>query len=218
MLLSHKVDLYIGTYINYGLNNALKANTKEVYLFDGTYNTMLASIQTNKVKLLSFGLKVSLCLRFGKMKQRITVSEYDLVNKAPRSIQKVDSGIVKIIKQGDSIAAALRNELARPVLAEQTATPTDSGLTKDPVVKAQEIAASLNLTFGFGLDQSTNVENDKIKALSDILNVNQNITLCIVGHCCNIGSHEVNIREGLKRAIAIKQLIIKHNSNLSASC
>lgn len=61
-----KLDLYVGAYVNYGLNNVLKANSKEIYQLDGVYNGVLASTQTSKVNLLSVGVKVGVYFRLPK--------------------------------------------------------------------------------------------------------------------------------------------------------
>jgi len=64
--LSDKTDLYIGCYVNYGLNNVLKSSSKEVYQSDGTYNGVFASTQTTKVIPVTFGVKVGVYLRMRK--------------------------------------------------------------------------------------------------------------------------------------------------------
>jgi OmpA-OmpF porin, OOP family len=61
--LSDKLDLYVGAYLNYGLNNILKSGTKEVYQSDGTYNGIFASTQTSKVIPITFGIKVGVYLK-----------------------------------------------------------------------------------------------------------------------------------------------------------
>jgi len=64
--LSPKVDLYVGAYVNYGLNNVLKADSKEIYQLDGVYNGVLASTQTTKVTPISLGIKVGIYFRLPK--------------------------------------------------------------------------------------------------------------------------------------------------------
>ena len=58
--LTDKTDLYIGGYINYGLNNIVKSSTNEVYQQDGVYNGLFASNQIQKVVPITFGVKVGL--------------------------------------------------------------------------------------------------------------------------------------------------------------
>jgi OOP family OmpA-OmpF porin len=64
--LSPKVDLYLGAYINYGLNNALRSDTKDIYQLDGVYNGMLASTQTTKLTPVSVGIKVGAYFHLAK--------------------------------------------------------------------------------------------------------------------------------------------------------
>lgn len=64
--LTDRTDLYIGGYVNYGLNNILKSGTKEIYQSDGAYNGIFASNQTSKVTPITFGVKIGLYLQMGK--------------------------------------------------------------------------------------------------------------------------------------------------------
>ena len=70
--LSEKLDLYVGGYVNYGLNNVLKADTKLIYQPNGVYNGLFASSQTNHVIPVSFGVKVGVYLHLGKNKHSDT--------------------------------------------------------------------------------------------------------------------------------------------------
>ncbi len=64
--LSEKIDLYIGGYFNYGLNNILKPDTKTLYEPDGTYNGVMETNQTTSLKPFSLGVKLGLYLKLGK--------------------------------------------------------------------------------------------------------------------------------------------------------
>jgi len=61
-----KIDLYAGAFLNYGLNNVIKPDTKMLYLIDGTYNGVLGTYQTTSVKPFSIGVKLGLYLNIGK--------------------------------------------------------------------------------------------------------------------------------------------------------
>lgn len=60
--LSEKVNLYIGGYFNYGLNNLITPSTKQMYQPDGVYNGVLTSSQTLEVQPISAGIKVGFYL------------------------------------------------------------------------------------------------------------------------------------------------------------
>ena len=64
--LSEKIDLYVGGYLNYGLNNMLKPDTKMLYQLDGTYNGVLKTSQITSVKPITVGVKLGLYLKVGK--------------------------------------------------------------------------------------------------------------------------------------------------------
>lgn len=69
--LSEKLDLYLGAYADYGLNNAIDAQKKPLYQEDGVYNGVLSSDQTDKVKLMTFGFKIGLNLNLGAKEETI---------------------------------------------------------------------------------------------------------------------------------------------------
>jgi len=63
---SEKIDLYVGGYFNYGLNNILKPDTKMLYQLDGTYNGVLETYQTTSLKPFTLGVKLGLYFKVGK--------------------------------------------------------------------------------------------------------------------------------------------------------
>lgn len=67
--MSKKLDLYAGGYLNYGINNLIDAKSNPVYQSDGIYNSMLASANTKKVNSMTFGIKVGIRLRAGRIKK-----------------------------------------------------------------------------------------------------------------------------------------------------
>lgn len=81
--LSPKTDLYVGLYLNYGLNNILNPQSKLIYQFDGVYNGVLASNQTNNVKPIAVGIKLGFYLELGQQKQIIIPAEV-IPQKAPQ--------------------------------------------------------------------------------------------------------------------------------------
>lgn len=63
---SKKIDLYLGGYFSYGLNNILTPDSKHIFLQDRTYNGILASTQTNKVIPVSVGVKIGIYWQQGE--------------------------------------------------------------------------------------------------------------------------------------------------------
>ena len=61
------IDLYLGGYIDYGLNNILTASDKEVFQSDGVYNGVFKSPQTSKVNPVAIGVKVGVYFKLGKV-------------------------------------------------------------------------------------------------------------------------------------------------------
>ena len=65
--LSSIVDLYVGGYINYGLNNVIQVSNKEIFQPNGVYNGVLESTQTSKVNLVAIGIKVGIYFKLDKV-------------------------------------------------------------------------------------------------------------------------------------------------------
>lgn len=64
--LTDAISLYGGIYASYGLNSMLKADSKDIYLKDGTYNGFFESSQMDKVRPLTVGLKLGVVWNFMK--------------------------------------------------------------------------------------------------------------------------------------------------------
>jgi len=64
--INEKIDLYVGGYFNYGINNILKPDTKILYQLEGSYNGELETYQTTSVKPVTVGVKLGLYLNIGK--------------------------------------------------------------------------------------------------------------------------------------------------------
>lgn len=130
--LTDRLDLYAGVYVNYGLNNILKADSKLIYQPDGAYNGLFASNQTNSVTPLSIGLKVGLSFRLGEEKPIISL-EKPVV--PVQSIQPIET--IQPVKTETPIEAVKPVEPAKPVEAVQPVEQEKPVEQKDPV-KAEE--------------------------------------------------------------------------------
>lgn len=107
--LSEKVDLYLGEYFNYGLNNVMTPNTKLIYQQDGTYNSVLTSNQTNNLKLFSAGIKIGLYFRLGKKKHEAEDVQTAEILQLKRVSQRIDLININPTKETFSFAKPDRN-------------------------------------------------------------------------------------------------------------
>jgi len=82
--MSQRLDLYVGGYINYGLNNVLTPDSKLIYQPNGVYNGILASSQTNNVTPISFGVKIGVYFHLGK---HTSLNENEKSDKSTESVQ-----------------------------------------------------------------------------------------------------------------------------------
>lgn len=313
--LTDKIDLFAGAYVNYGLNNILKADTKLIYQPDAVYNGILASTQTKSVTPISIGLKVGIYFHLGDDKpttdfivpveslQPVKPAEpvqpvqvVEPVKAEPQSepvqvkqpIEPVKTEVIvspvqpaETVQPVQPIVAPVVTpvlvpivpvqpevqpeavKLVEPVVIPKPAEPVHVAKPVEPVVEvqpvvpvkpeplvvettvsepapkvvetpvvtkveqpekpvtplesdnkvdvfklAQKIAASMNVMFGFNSTQVTIIKDRMIKELSNILKANPFIHLHFVGHTCNIGTHEINMSIGMRRAISVKQKFI----------
>ena len=252
--LSPKVDVYLGGYLNYGLNSIITRGSKLVYEPDGTYNSFFGSDQIKKVIPIAFGIKAGL---YWKVKERKSAIRLDneftrAVSQAPDTKKLNSKGldtkmldIIPVSKLNNkqdikSDTTQLDNELARDVYqTPDTKSPNSKGLytkmsdiipvnklnnkqdvksdtaqlavqVSDVVEQANRIARSLNLKFDFNTTiHDFFVELPKINALAELLKANPGLNLLIMGHTCDIGTQATNMELGLKRALFVKQLLIK---------
>ena len=126
--LSQRLDLYVGGYVNYGLNNVLTPDSKLIYQPNGTYNGVLASSQTTQVTPMSYGVKVGFYVRLGKNKHTndnvIPVGSTDSIflNKQMDSAHSVNSEL--LMNHSDTI------NTKRIVLKEDASKQSPKGLRK----------------------------------------------------------------------------------------
>lgn len=203
--LSSNVDCYAGTYISYGFNSMAKASNKIVYQKDGVYNGVLNSEQADKVRTFSLGLQVGIRWNLGRKKvvEKVTapailVEETAVVVTEPKKIENtpVDSTTpVVLVVEADSTKAM-------DVVVPEKA-PSDS-----LYARARAIAASIKIKFGFNSSKPLAAEEKKLKELSDIAKSTPKMKIVIIGHTCNIASKDVNDKVGMKRAQAIKEVLL----------
>ena len=191
--LSPKVDLYLGAYINYGLNNALKADSKEMIQLDGVYNGVLASTQTSKVTPISVGVKVGIYFRLAKTREIKIADELPVIAEPTEPIQKTDT-----------VMAPQKVETDAVVVTEQPVIKSSAAVEEKKVEQPLDTVSTITINFAQNSDKTIDEESGKIKELSDMLKANPNQCLQITGHTCNWGTHRNNLRVGLKRANSVK--------------
>jgi len=144
--LNEKLDLYVGGYINYGLNNILKPDSKLILqpnAPDGIYNGVLASSLTTSVIPVSVGVKVGVYWHLGVNKSTLDF------NKPEESIQPVETVSplqpteepVQVVPTTDPVPAVQPIELIQPTEPVQAVQPSEPVQTAEPVVPVQTEAA-----------------------------------------------------------------------------
>lgn len=220
--LAEKLDLYAGAYFNYGLNNVLTPDNKLIYQPDGVYNGVLASSQISKLNPVSVGLKIGLYWYLKKAIPAEIAPEIGYKRTVEQHVQPADTFVrvnqdtLVAIKTTDTVVVEKPSEPVKPKIEiinkpiVPVVQPRDTTVQEeDPFEKAKRIAASIRVNFVTESDKIGSSENEKVKALSDILKTHSDICINIYGHTDNTGSHEVNLKYGMKRALTMKQKFLK---------
>lgn len=165
--LSEKTDLYVGGYINYGLNNIYNAENKLIYQYNGLYNGLFASTQTNNINPVSFGLKVGVYWHLGQNKSSLDFKKPtgDIESVTPVTPVETETAVKPVepampldsVKTAESVKTVQPTEPVQPVTpAEtvqtektvqpvtstepvQTAKPVETGIQVNPVEPIQSV-------------------------------------------------------------------------------
>ena len=236
--LSDKTDLYIGGYVNYGLNNILKSGAKEVYQSDGAYNGVFASAQTTKVIPISFGVKVGVYLKMGKKdSDGDGVSDRkDKCSGTPKEAYgKIDKNGCPLDSDGDGVPDYLdkcpNTPKAAKGMVDKKGCPLDSDgdgvfdyLDKCPTipglasnkgcpeikkeVKALFKKALQGIQFATGKSDIKPISFNLLNQIAVMLIANPTYIIEIQGHTDNVGKPANNLILSDKRAEAVKNYLI----------
>jgi outer membrane protein OmpA-like peptidoglycan-associated protein len=121
--LTDKTDLYVGGYINYGLNNIYNAQNKLIYQYNGVYNGLLASTQTNNINPISFGLKVGVYWHLGQNKSSLDFKKPSETIESVTPVTPVDT--VESRKSIKPVEPEMTLEPVKPAEPVKTVQPTE---------------------------------------------------------------------------------------------
>lgn len=191
--MGERMRLYAGVYIDYGLTDMKKAdsyNSLIEYNTAGTGNPLPGGVfsigNTGQAKLFACGLQLKLGLERRKAKpvQQPSPQPVPQIVTPPAAPPQEPS---KQVVQEEIVQAPPAQPIPAPVMSV-----ADSSVFKQPV------------TFGV-LAQTTIPENayPRLDSMVAILNKYPGTQLEIVGHTCNIGTENENIKVGEERAKAV---------------
>jgi len=160
--LSKEMSLYMGAYVNYGLNNILTPDTKQIYQADGVYNGVFASNQLTKLNPFAVGVKVGVCW---KLKDIIKIRK----NKFEAAHQNEDSG--PTIYTGKKKSSEPENNYgsSESVNDQLSAKPVSEKKSSETVVVSQEsVNSATNQTINEKKSSETIVVNqESLNAVND---------------------------------------------------
>ncbi len=217
--LSEKLELYVGGYINYGLNNIITTDAKSVYQPDGTYNGLFGSDQVSKVAPIAFGVKVGVYWKLerrnikenqepeimpikpdGANLNNQTQTKTSIIsNEKVNSIESSTTNNQNVIsKYADNKAGISMNVLTEDSVNKVT-QQQEPKLSGNSIDKAKQIASSMNLNFGSdSVLQRLHANSNTIKRLNDSLKEDPNAILYILSQSDSVSiARIVNNRKDL---------------------
>jgi len=181
------------------LNNALKADAKDVYQLDGVYNGVLASKQTATLTPISLGVKLGVYFRLSEPPKVIIADDkLPLMSKVPEAVQKTDT-----------LIAIQKKAVDKYVVKEQPVTNRPAIEEKEKVAdRPLDTISTITIYFAKNSDKILDEETAKLKELGDMLKADQSHSLQITGYSCDWGTSRNNLRMGLKRANMVKAKLL----------
>lgn len=207
--LSKNLDLYLGLYGNYGLNNLIKPTSNFVYQQGGTYNGVLSSDQVEKASLFSFGVKIGINLHIPSKVKTIP----EVVVKTEPVITKTEVPAKEEVVPVKVVEKPVIEEVVQAIVVETPKEPEIQKVIPEkvlPLDEAKKLVNDIKINYTFDSKAPIKVQVDKLKELAQLLIENPKMKILIVGHTSNEGSKKANIKIGLKRAQKVKSLFMQY--------
>jgi len=226
--LSRRVDLTLGAFIDAGMLN-MRKNKEASALFIGpevdyvslaenynvgkgiTYNSMTHSEYVNKVSTLSYGGKVGLRIKLGKLSSKekeqpvLIPQDKDTVFINVYEKPSMDSLMNEVLKALEQSAKETREVIIHQIIEPEEEQPLDYY----PNIYPEEEMDFMFDPIYFDLDK-TDLRPESIKNLNqkvEILKQYPEMKLIIFGNTCDIGNDAYNFKLGYTRAEVAKNYL-----------
>ncbi|MDR0368741.1 MAG: OmpA family protein [Bacteroidales bacterium] len=228
---ARRVDLTLGAYIDYGFNNVIKKTDKPLLeasadYFDGEtpdigkniqYNGMLTSDRVSKARLVSYGGKIGIRIRLGRVEKTPWEKQQEeaLLAKTEDSLFRENQK-----EYNDAILAAVKdlqkgvNEIRtwKDLVNERLEKPAKE---KEVIPeKVQEISEEEHTTLSghvyFALN-SASIRSSQYALLNKkvaLLKKYPHLHIQVIGNTCDLGSGKFNSNLGLSRATSVRDYLI----------
>ncbi|MDR1792730.1 MAG: OmpA family protein [Bacteroidales bacterium] len=237
-ILSEKMALYTGVYIDYGLTNINKSVASETataqlveYDHNRDYSTNPYEVEQHfatssaKVLPLQAGVKIGLAFVCNKKAKSVVVEK---VTENPPFVDTVAEQQRIAAEKAEQERILLEKATQERILAEKAAQErllAEQKAEQERVLAEQKAEQQLKSEIAT-IEQPINIysvgnttlSSTQQRQLDDkiaLLQRHPNLTVVIEGHTCNIGTHEVNLKKGLQRAENAKKYMIEKGIDAS---
>ncbi len=213
-------SLYLGVYFSYSFLNLSEKHEEK--LFNGKdYTGVVSSNLVDKTYLMSTGIKVGLSFGYPKIKEdTIAVEEPtavypycdpelqpEQITKEPSEVDLEAERLAKLQKMRED---SLRMELEKTRLEKERLEKEIAQMEK---VKTSIKWLNTHLKVNFDKNKAVvepNKDNDEhIRVLSEYISDNPDKIIIVTGHTCNLGKEDYNVKLGMRRAEAMKEVMME---------
>lgn len=211
-------SLYTGAYLDYGLNDISdETQDKDLLVYntvtpgDFSYNTVLASrsgAQAFTGRLVPFAVGIKVALAFGKSPKKekpvVVDTEAEAAANRRAELEAAEAARQKALRDAEEkrLAEAERQRRIQEAEAERQAEEK-----RQYEADVKEIGEKIS---GYNLGQ-TELSDEKKTELDEkaaLMKKYPELKVTCIGHTCDTGTDEVNLRVGLKRAEVAKDYLI----------
>ncbi|MDJ1481860.1 OmpA family protein [Cytophagaceae bacterium YF14B1] len=201
--LSPVLRLYTGIYVDYGLTNMRKGEPNQPLVSYESTNvnaiktsSVLNTVYASNPKLTGFGVQVR--LTFGKRKSKDADTEADkpqaVTTDVPASEPKKTTQ--EEVKRAETTEQQVETRQNQPTSTPSTSQKTITNKEKQVVEEPMEFDK-------LGQTEIPESMKSHLDSVAAILLAHPELRVSIVGHTCDLGTEEVNLRVGKKRATLV---------------
>jgi len=224
-------DLFTGVFVDYGFNSLLNSSYSKKLLVE--YNRIepsqplmnTACVLVDRISSLAFGLKIKFAFSFGCRDLLIARKAY---KKLKVAVKQDDGGdedeffdfSKSFIQQKDTI------EITPPVTPVDTLnyefSEEQQHIDSTEIIEERQAYLeavnerrktfnhSMNVPdYNRGIVTLTDEQKSALDGYIDLMNENQTLSLDITGHCCDLGTDELNMLIGQERADLAKDYLVE---------
>lgn len=231
-------DLYTGIFVDYGFNNMLKnGHSQKMFVEYNRDEPSLPVINTacvlaDRLSPLALGIKVKMAFYVGssdllnarraykKLKSKRKQNDenddsdfFDFPETATQQMDTVEKNTAVIPSHIPDEQQTVNTTVKTEEIQQIDSSATNERQTSKKVENENRktVSQSVNIAdYGRGIVSLTAEQKSALDCYITLMTENQSFTLEITGHCCNLGTDELNMQIGQERADLAKDYLVEN--------